>query len=275
MNRSALWIAAFVFPALAGCAALDRDANADAIARPAGLRRMVMKTEPFVLTTFARIRDPGQPVTVYIEGDGLAWLSRTEVSRDPTPKEALGLLLAAADPSPNVAYLARPCQFTPRDRNPVCDFPYWTGKRFAPEVVRSVGEAIGLIAAQTPGQKVHLVGYSGGGAVAVLVAAERDDVASIRTVAGNLDHAEVNRLGRVSPLSGSLNPIDAAARVAHIPQIHFAGSSDTVVPPAIAERFRRASGSPCVSIRIVAGNTHEDGWRLRWPALLGESPACR
>lgn len=261
-------------PAIAGCAALDRDANADAIARPAGLKRMVLKTDPFLLTTFVRLSDAREPVTVYIEGDGLAWLSRTEPSLDPTPKEAIGLVLAAADNSPNVVYIARPCQFTPRAKNPACGVPYWTTKRFAPEVVASVGQALDQIAAQVPGQKLKLVGYSGGGALAVLVAARRKDVALIRTVAGNLDHAEVNRLHGVSPLSGSLNAIDAAAQVAGIPQIHYSGEADTTVPPTIAERFKQASGSKCVTSKIVMGTTHDRGWKERWRDLLRDSLNC-
>ncbi len=273
-RRTASLLVALALPALTGCASLDRDANADALAGPAGLKRMVMKADPFVLTTFARIRDPGQPVTVYIEGDGLAWLSRSEVSLDPTPREAMGLALAAADPSPNVVYLARPCQFTARAKNPTCGVPYWTGKRFAPEVVASMNQAVDQVAAQVPGQKINLVGYSGGGAVAVLIAASRKDVGSIRTAAGNLDHAEVNRLNKVSPLSGSLNAIDVAPQVAKIPQIHFSGATDTTVPPVIAERFRQAAGSSCVTVRTVPGTTHETGWRDRWRELLRDAPRC-
>ena len=272
--RSVSLCLALSLPALAGCAALDRDMNADAIAKPAGLKRMTMKTDTFVLTAFVRIGDTAAPVNVYIEGDGLAWLSRSEVSLDPTPKEALGLSLASVDPAPNVVYIARPCQFTARAKNPNCGIPYWTSKRFAPEVIASMGQAVDQVAAQVPGQKINLVGYSGGGAVAVLLAAGRKDVASIRTVAGNLDHAEVNRLHGVSPLSGSLNAIDVAAGVAKIPQIHWSGAADTTVPPAISERFRQAAGSSCVVARTVAGATHETGWRERWRELLGQAPGC-
>lgn len=274
MRALASLLLAFALPALSGCAALDRDANADSIAKPVGLHKMLIKTDPFVLTVFARFSDPGKPATIYFEGDGLAWLSRTQVSQDPTPKEALGLSLAAADPSPNVVYIARPCQFTAMEKNPSCGVPYWTNKRFAPEVIASMEQAVDQVVAQTPGQKVNLVGFSGGGAVAVLVAAGRKDVASIRTVAGNLDHAEVNRLAKVSPLTGSLNAIDVAPQVAKIPQIHFSGSADTTVPPVIAERFQKAAGSSCVNIRTVAGATHETGWRERWRELLHEVPGC-
>lgn len=259
---------------LAGCAAVDRDANADSLARPAGMSRMLMKTDPFTLTAFVRITDRSRPVTIYVEGDGLAWLSRTEVSRDPTPRDALGLALAAADPSANVVYLARPCQFTNRDRNPTCAPAYWTAKRFAPEVIAAMNQAVDQVAAQVPGQQVNLVGYSGGGAVAVLVAARRQDVASIRTVAGNLDHVQVNRVNGVSPLAGSLNAIDVAAQVAKIPQIHFSGSLDRTVPPAIANRFVQATGGTCAQALTLQGADHENGWPARWRELLAMAPGC-
>jgi len=259
---------------VSGCASIDRDANAEAIAKPARMTRMQMKTNPFVLTTFVRIVDRSQPVTVYIEGDGLAWLSRNEISLDPTPKEALGLALAASDPAANVVYLARPCQFTERSKNPSCAPAYWTGKRFAPEVIAAMNQAVDLVAAQVPGQKINLVGYSGGGAVAVLVAARRQDVASIRTVGGNLDHAEVNRFNQVSPLAGSLNPIEVAAQVARIPQIHYSGTADKTVPPVIAQRFVQASGSNCVRTVAVPGADHESGWVNRWKDLLATQPSC-
>ena len=36
---------------------------------------------------------------------------------------------------------------------------------------------------------IHLIGYSGGGAIAVLTASRREDVLSVRTIAANLDHS--------------------------------------------------------------------------------------
>lgn len=257
-----------------GCASLDRDAHAQTLAEAGGLHRETVQGGPFVLTVFSRITRPDAPVRIYIEGDGLAWLSRTEPSLDPTPVAATGLALAAADTSPNVVYLARPCQFTPMSQNPTCNVTYWTGKRFAPEVVDAMNDAVGRIAARVPGQRVGLVGYSGGGAIAALVAARRDDVVSLRTVAGNLDVAYVNRLHGVSAMPASLNPIDTAARLATIAQLHFSSAQDTVVPPEVAKRFAAAVGGSCVQTVVVAGVAHDGDWATRWPALLAQAPGC-
>jgi hypothetical protein len=270
----ALLLSGALSGALSGCAALDRDAHADALAEPAHLHRQFVDTGPFVLTAFTRIAQPGKPLRIYIEGDGVAWISRTEPSLDPTPREATGLALAAQDPAPNVVYLARPCQFTPMAMNPRCGIPYWTGKRFAADVIESMNDAVSRFAALTPGQPVELVGYSGGGAVAVLIAARRTDVVSIRTVAGNLDDEYVNRLHDVSPMPESKNAIDFASDVASIPQVHFSGASDDVVPPSVAQRFVNATGTRCARALTIPDLSHGSDWSARWPALLEIAPTC-
>ncbi|MFM0631253.1 alpha/beta hydrolase family protein [Paraburkholderia xenovorans] len=259
---------------MTGCATRERDTHADALATPVGLKREQVGTNSFVLTAFSRISRPDEPVDIYIEGDGSAWISRSEPSLDPTPREATGLALAAADPAANVVYLARPCQFTPMEMNPRCSVAYWTAKRFAPEVVASLNEAVDRFTARVPGERINLVGYSGGGALAVLIAAQRTDVASIRTVAGNLDDEFVNRLHHVSSMPESENPVDFAARVATIPQIHFSGADDTVVPPVVAQRFVDATGKRCAQARTVADLAHDGDWRRLWSALLRVKPGC-
>lgn len=259
---------------MAGCATLDRNAHADALAAQAGLKRELINTDGFVLTAYARISRLDEPLDLYIEGDGLAWISRSEPSLDPTPREATGLALAAADPASNVVYLARPCQFTPMALNPRCGVPYWTGKRFAPEVVASMNEAVSRFAARVSRQRINLVGYSGGGALAVLIAARRTDVASIRTVAGNLDDEFVNRLHDVSSMPLSENAIDFASSVASIPQVHFSGADDTVVPPVVSQRFVDAAGNRCAQARTVPDMTHDGDWSRRLPALLSVTPVC-
>ena len=257
---------------LGGCANPNR--HADNMAQVGKLQREQTTTDSFVLTTFSRMTRHDLPLTIYIEGDGLAWRTRNQASDNPTPHQALGLALAVADPAENVVYLARPCQFTPMALNPLCENSYWTSKRYAAEVVLAMDQAVTHYAARVPGQRLHLVGYSGGGALAVLVAARRTDVASLRTVAGNLDVVEVNRLHAVSPMPASQNPIDYARQVAAIPQIHFSGADDKTVPALIAQRFVAASASTCSQVRIISGMAHDSDWGSLWPSLLALRPVC-
>ncbi len=261
-----LWILLTV-----GCVALlpqSRYAAADRIAAAAGFQKSVIRTSWFALTAYVRIKNPGGPIHVYIEGDGTAWLSRNRLSDDPTPRTPLVLELAALDPASNVAYLARPGQYAP-DGIPGCDAAYWSEKRFAGEVIDAMNRAVDELCRRAGAGEIHLVGYSGGAAVAVLVAARRSNVASLRTVAGNLDPEAVNRHHRVSPFVDATNPMDVAAKLRDLPQRHFVGSQDSVIPPGMAESFLRRAGKPDFrAITVVTGAAHTRGWSERWKELL-------
>lgn len=266
---------------LGGCAGTQSTFNrletAQNIASSAHMTQRQIPAVPFNLTVFERAPAPGQVAMIYIEGDGLAWLSRTTPSFDPTPIHPTALELAQTDPAANVIYMARPCQYS-KTTNPAraCARKYWMGARFAPEAVAAMNEALNDIKARYDIPAFHLVGYSGGGAMAALLAEQRKDVASLRTVAGNLDHAAHSRLHKVSLLSDSLNPADNAAKIANLPQRHFIGAQDKNVTPAIYDSFARAAGQPnCLRKTIVPGASHEKGWAARWPNLLKEPLGCR
>ena len=255
-----------------GCAS-DLVAHADSLATSAKLQRVMVPTDRFLLTSYMRITDDTQPFNIYIEGDGVAWITKKQKSTNPTPAKAIGLALATRDPAENVIYIARPCQFTPLERDARCESAYWTSRRFSEDVVASIDQAITALAGQ--GHQVNLIGYSGGGAIAVLLAARRTDVVSLRTVAGNLDHEAFTRFHGVTPLKESLNPIDQARKLAYLPQIHFASQKDKIVPFEIAENFLAASEpTVCVTIRLVNDAAHEDGWVEQWPSLLTDIPVC-
>lgn len=279
---------------VAGCLTVPsfaaRVAKAERIAQAAGFQQARVQTAPFLLTAYSKIREPGRPVHIYIEGDGYAWVTRNRVSGNPTPRRSLALELAVEDPSPNVVYLARPCQYTPMEMNVACEEAYWTGRRFSEAAVRSMDQAIdqfvrGPSATVPPldleenskGPEIHLIGYSGGGAVAVLLAARRHDVKSLRTIAGNLDPAGFNEFHEVSSLEeGSLDPMDAAEKLRSLPQRHFSGTADKVVPTFIAENFvKRSGGSGCVGLTEVHGADHANGWTEAWPRLLSLPVDCQ
>lgn len=239
--------------------------EAERLAAAQGLQPVQLRTDSFVLSAFVRRPAADQPLVVYIEGDGRAWVNTSTPSADPTPRSPVALDLAARDPSPNVAYVARPCQYAAREADPACSNPrYWTGARFAEEVVAATAQAIDRLKAGGQGG-VHLVGFSGGGAIAALVAARRTDVLSLRTVAGNLDHDAFTRLHNVSPMGASLNPADVAPQLAGLPQLHLVGGDDTVVPRAVAESFLRRMGpSSCARVVEVPGVEHLGPWQAAW-----------
>ena len=275
-GRKVLALVLFLFFPLvfSGCltvpSAFERSGTAEEIAANAGFHRSRVRTTPFLLTAYSRIKDPGQPLHIYIEGDGYAWVTRNRVSGDPTPRRPVALELAAEDSAPNVVYLARPCQYTPMEMNTACKEVYWTGMRFSEAVIRSMDQAIDHFVKGVKNSGVELIGYSGGGAVAMLIAARRKDVKSLRTVAGNLDPNRLNEYHHVSPMSEeSLDPMSVVQKLRSIPQYHFTGSEDPVVPSSIAESFIAKSGhGNCIQTMSVEGADHVHGWTNAWSRLL-------
>lgn len=226
---------------LAGCANLSPEArrqHADSLAAGTGWQKLRIPTDTFILTAYASQHiTQANILTVYIEGDGLAWFNRSTPSADPTPRNPVGLELAMRHPEGAAAYLARPCQYVAAKDAMNCSQKYWTGDRFAPEVIETASQAISTLKQRFGATKLVLVGYSGGGAVAALVAARRNDVAQLVTVAGNLDHRAWTAMHHVVALDKSLNPADDGQSLAGIPQRHFVGERDEVVGPVVAESY--------------------------------------
>lgn len=260
---------------LAACATITSRQNAaDEIAEAAGFSSFGVETSSFMLQAYGRFLQAGSPLVVYIEGDGLAWISRTQPSYNPTPIKPLMLSLASIDGSKNVVYLARPCQYISMDKNPKCEQDYWLGKRFAPEVIDSMNEAISAVVAKINAPEVHLVGYSGGGAVAALIAARRDDVKTLRTIAGYLDHVALNRARKVSPLGGSLDPMRISDKLSGLPQIHYVGANDKIIPSWVAKSFILKQAKGCSRMRIENAS-HEEGWESVWRRQSMTLPLCQ
>lgn len=255
-----------------GCTAIDpshRLLQADAMAAAALWQRHMLVAGDFALASYGPAPAAAATLTVYLEGDGLAWLDPTTVSPDPTPVHPVALQLALRHPRGAAAYLARPCQFQPGALPPACRSALWTDARYGQQVIDSMNAALDQLMQRAGARHLILVGYSGGGAVAALLAARRTDVTLLLTVAANLDTAEWARLQRLSPLAASLNPADHAAQLARVPQQHWVGANDDVVPPAVlasyAERFAARARPP---VTVVAGFGHACCWQTLWPDMV-------
>lgn len=247
---------------LSACAGEDRMEHANRLAAH-DLHFRAVTTDTFRLAAWVRLRDPSQPVTVYIEGDGAAYDANGYPSRDPTPRTALALSLAATDPSANVIYLARPCQYL---HDPQCQPADWTTHRFDEPALKAQSDALDRLIPK--GARLHLIGYSGGADIAAVLAARRSDAASLRTIAGNLDPYGVNRLHATTEKLMAVDPLGVATQLTAMPQRHFVGRRDRVVPAEIAQRFIAAEGpNACVKTTVVDAD-HESGWLEAWPTLL-------
>lgn len=270
-------ITALVLLCLNGCSAPDlkaRQLGATSIV-PASYEKLTLKTQSFDLRSYApQTKSQTPELRVFIEGDGFAWERRNRPSTDPTPITHIVLSLVAASTQPNLVYLARPCQFVgASSRN--CAEKLWTTARYSEAVVASLDEALDQLKTRFGSERLILVGYSGGGTLAALLAARRHDVSGVVTMAAPLDITAFTDFHQVTPLTGSLNPIEGAHILADIPQTHIVGTEDTVVPPALAHRFMRSlASSQCAQIVTVPAD-HWSGWTNISPNPADITPTCK
>ena len=241
----------------------------EAWAAPRDFRAATIDAGDFRLFTLLRQRGAAKTVSIYIEGDGAPWPGAFRPPSDPTPLQPVALTLAAHDPAPAVAYLGRPCQYLEASALARCDSAYWSGRRFSPEVLAALDEAVSRLKQRAGAQRVRLIGHSGGGVVAALLAMRRDDVTDWVTVAAPLALTAWTRVQGLTPLAGSLDPMTQPTTAIMRKATHFAGADDAVVPPEIVARFVGAHGG---RLELLADFDHDCCWARDWAQLLRRVP---
>jgi dienelactone hydrolase len=240
-----------------------------------GFQQAQVKADPFVLyTAFKGLDDADTRLTVYIEGDGRSWTNRYSPPIDPTPANPIALDLAVRDEAPRVVYIARPCQYTrDRDRRG-CHPRYWATHRFAEEVIDATNQVVDHYKAAFAVREIELVGFSGGGAVAALIAARRSDVVGLTTLGAPLDHATWTRIHGVTPMTNSLNPADQARDLQDVPQVHLVGADDSTVPAEVVRAYQARMSDPSMTRIIVLENhDHTCCWVENWRSLRTRTEA--
>lgn len=192
------------------------------------------------------------------------------MSQDPTPSEHLALRLALADASPS-GFLSRPCYYGGATFAP-CTPRLWTVDRYSPVVIDSMVAALQEIATRFPRARLTLVGYSGGGVIALLTARRLDAVVRVVTVAAPLDTLAWTTYHGYTPLSAGSNPAEIPGWPSELEQIHLGGAEDNKVPPAVLNSFMEKTNSAGASISLLVypGFDHDCCWLQNWPEILGE-----
>lgn len=267
-SRRSLVVAALAL-ALTACASPAH--RFDLQAERLDLRRGVVDGAGFRHVVFrnaaARAPTPGATLHVYLGGDGTPWRGRRPAV-DPTPRDPLALQLMAADPGPAV-YLGRPC-YHGLFADAGCHRRYWLDARYAVEVVESLRAAVRRVVAEGGYSAVRYFGHSGGGALAVLMAAARPWPDAVVTVAANLDPDAWADLHGYARLRGSLNPARRPPLPAAIVQWHYVGGQDTIVPPGL---LAAALDGSTARLIVVDDFDHRCCWKALWPVILAELAA--
>ena len=251
-----------VLLALQACAAH----RADELAGEYGLSSVTVAGQPFQHQVFLQ-QGGGKLLHVYLEGDGRPWSTGERIALDPTPDEPLMLELMAQDAAPSV-FLGRPCYFNLSD--PACAPVWWTDRRYSTEVVASLSRALDSLCAGYAG--LVLIEHSGGGALAMLLAARRDDVRMVVTLAGNLSTRAWADEHGYTPLYGSLDPAGEPPLGPHIAQLHLLGERDTVISLSMLSAALKVQ--PGAETRLVPDADHSCCWSKLWPQVLSEVQAA-
>lgn len=224
---------------LAGCAGVVPKT-------PAGWTRKTIETKYLSFAVWEKIQGTGQPLRIYLEGDG-----------HPEPKRPIAFELATKDKTDsNVVYVARPCQYVKHDE---CHNPaLWQEERFNTELVDELKTLIVYLAHKYQAPSLDLIGYDGGGTMAMLLAV-RMPVRQVITVGGILDTQKYAADQNIS-LNGS-NPADYLPALSYVSQTHYVGSADSIALRCDAERFVGQLNNPrSARVKIVPSATHTD-WK--------------
>lgn len=209
---------------------------------------------PYVVASWFKIEKPTDMLYVYIEGDGNAFNVKGQPTDNPTPKDTFVRQLAANDPRPNVAYLGRPCQYLQAG---ACQQTDWTTGRFSEKIVTSMERSVLNLMKKAQTKKVVLIGFSGGAQIAGLIAVRHPkSIHKVITIAGVLDHHLWTQHHQLMPLEHSLNLVTQKHIFKTIPQHHFVGEKDDVVPASLVQDFVEDSQQ----ITIVKRATHHKGF---------------
>jgi hypothetical protein len=257
-------VAALVLPALASCARIDPNLLPAQLAS----QPKIARGKPFKHLVYLQPAS-GRLFFIMIEGDGTPWVQGRLPAADPTPSNPLAFRLAANTPAPT-AYIGRPCYFRLRDRK--CRPYYWTQGRFSPEVVDSMTVVVNELLATVTYERCVLVGHSGGGTLALLLASRVDDSCAVVTIAGPTDINAWASLHGYMPLVGSLNPSDEIERLVGIQRFYLLGMRDDNVPPDLFETT--VEDSLEVEIWRFDDFDHVCCWEEHWGRLLSKLEAA-
>ena len=204
--------------------------------------------DPYVIANWYKIEAVGDPVKIYIEGDGNAFDEKGYPTDNPTPHDTTVRDLAAGDPSPNVVYLARPCQYVQNG----CDIRDWTDNRYSETVIHSMDRVIAAVMKKARTNKAVLIGYAGGSQIADLVAARHPErIHKLITVGGIPDPRVWAEYHGYLPSGNALNIQNYRSEMKQIPQIHYVGDRDK---DSAIRMLRDLVGAEAVVVVKGAGN---------------------
>ena len=195
----------------------------------------------------------GRHARVFIEGDGRPWLAGGRaISDNPTPRKTPLLDWMMQTPGPAL-YLGRPCYF--EQDSPACHPMLWTYSRYSETVLDSMQAALNHWLAHQPDiNELTLIGHSGGGVLALLLAERIPQTSSVVAIATPLDIDRWAGLHGYGRLFDSINPAQQTEWRPDVTRQLLFGEKDSQVP---AKAFLPAAQKvPEARVHVIENAEH-------------------
>jgi len=197
-------------------------------------------------------------VQVYIGGDGQPWLDKGKrIAADPTRFDHTSLALWQKSKQAAL-FLGRPCYYL-EAMPEACSAKLWTSARYSEVVVEAMLDALRSLQKKYAIQAFHLIGYSGGGSLAVLMAARESSITKVVSIAANIPMQQWTEQHAYLPLQDSLNP--RLYMPLAKPHLLLLADEDEQVPLSLFKSWLPTwQLEPSFSVSIKAGFDHDCCW---------------
>lgn len=244
---------------LLSCAIVTNNNNSSILLEEGSIRQAIFKhrvLERYDKNSLNRLGS----LTIFLEGDGRPWIEEKHIAKDPSGNFLLSLAFMESYKYPNL-YIGRPCYHELND--PKCHYRYWTSHRYSEEVLDSITNVIKTEILSSDPSSLILIGHSGGGAIASLIACQFDRPTYLITISANLDTEAWTNYHNWSPLNGSLNPAIDSKLCPHLTQLHFHGAIDEQIPVKLNNNYYNYHHTKPI---IIENATHSN-WTKFWPEI--------
>lgn len=249
-----IWLgAALVWAVLSGC---QNAFN--------GLQAQSIQSQGFSLLATGNLH-PSNGLHIYIEGDGKPWLGPQTIAADPGPNGLIALSLMQQDDSATL-YLGRPCYFQAKVGNQGCHPALWTRARYSQQVVDVMTNALLTQTDLAKYEEWVLIGHSGGGTLAYLMAQQLPKVNKVIAISSNLHVNAWVDYHQYAPLDQSLDPANIDSPKP-LKLFYLAGGKDKNVPLELNQTFLNK-----VDATIILRDEYDHNccWKKEWRKILDQ-----
>lgn len=211
-----------------------------------GYQKAEIPGDRIMLATWTKNVKPAQKLRIYIEGNAVTGGLFDKYAKVEHP---VAMQLALKDDYPYIIYLGRPCYYVEQK---ACRPIAWEEGKYMPEIVDEMKAAIERIQKKYRITDIELIGYDGGGTLAMLLAARlKNAKVNVITIGGILNTEHYALFHDEQYPKDSLNPANERFLLSAIPQVHYVGGKDNVMPLAFTQDFVKKMPKP-LSVKIKA-----------------------